>query len=116
MVNVETFRTGKQHSSERFTGFPRPQTAVSNVTSFWALETWKFQAQQARPRRAKELAPTGRGSAGTTLFSDALPLLIAGADWYYIYIVYIYIYIVYIYDYEPIKTTVSWAITVEIGG
>ena len=46
--------TGKRRLAGGFTDWSsRPQTAVSNVT-FWILEKSKFQAQQARPRRAKE--------------------------------------------------------------
>ena len=59
----ETLRNGETAPSWRFHGsYSRPQTAVSDVT-FWTREQWKLQAQQARPRKAKEVAPTGqRGS------------------------------------------------------
>ena len=42
---------------------PSPASPRQNSSHLQVLEKWRFQAQPARPRKAKELAPTGqRGS------------------------------------------------------
>ena len=70
--------TGTQHPAQGFTGPSRPQTAVSNVT-FWTLEKWQFQAQQARPRKAKELAPTGQTFTLTKRSGTSRPIKVLGS-------------------------------------